>query len=95
MKRFALGQGVRLKSGGPLMTYGGTLGNTDLAYLTGIVGTQTYSSTVAEDQLEAVEHETDTLRWSVEYRRTASRAFIGTRSPTSDVQGLKNCRHTG
>lgn len=77
MKKFALGQSVRLKSGGPLMIYGGTLGNTDAAYLTGITGNQTYSSTVAEDQLEAVGHETDTLLRSLEYYRADQQAFAG------------------
>lgn len=77
MKKFALGQNVRLKSGGPLMIYGGTLGNTDVAYLTRIVGTQTFSFTVAEDQLEAADHETDTLLQSMKYYRIDQQAFVG------------------
>ncbi|MGI4746072.1 MAG: hypothetical protein ACRYGI_09625 [Janthinobacterium lividum] len=94
MKKFALGQGVRLKSGGPLMVYGGTLGNTDVAYLTGIIGTQTYSSTVAEDQLEAVDHETDTFPRSMS---VSDRPPDVHRHLTADVESSRNrnCLHTG
>lgn len=76
MKKFALGQNVRLKSGGPPMTYGGTLGNTDVAFLTGIIGTQAYSSVVSEDQLEAVGHKTDVLQRSLNVWQTGRQGLV-------------------
>lgn len=53
MRKFLVGQHVRLRSGGPAMVFGGVLGNSDSAYLTWDDGTEICGMIAAEDALEA------------------------------------------